>query len=201
MILSGERGRESTLNLSSALSQRVIRWAGLAGSVALAIKELVFMFGRSMDVHGRKEPNPFHLKFPAHIGPRVELFILSRKCHRAVKSANSSENSTAKYYEHFKPRPSSKLINLFTGCSQTCSRANSSHVGLSPSRSFFQAACAFCSPSGISTPIIARSLATASGTSCSPNARVARLNQRLKSSADGLPATSTPMSFSNSGPT
>jgi hypothetical protein len=55
VILSWERLRESTRNVSSALSQGVIRWVGLAGSVALAIKELVFMFGRSMDVHGRKE--------------------------------------------------------------------------------------------------------------------------------------------------
>ena len=55
MILSGERLRESALNLSAAPSQAVIRWIGIAGSSGLAIEELVFMFGLSTDPNGRQE--------------------------------------------------------------------------------------------------------------------------------------------------
>ena len=114
MIPSRERLSRSTRNLSPALSQEVIRWIGLAGSVVLAIKVFAFMFGLSLETHGRKELNLFHLKFPAHIGPRVEFLILSRKCRRAVKSANSSEILTLKEYEYCTLRTSTKSIKLFT---------------------------------------------------------------------------------------
>ena len=55
VIPCGERLKESTRNLSSALPQGLIRRIGLAGSAVLAIEELIFMFGLSMDLHGRKE--------------------------------------------------------------------------------------------------------------------------------------------------
>ena len=74
----------------------------------MSIDGFDFMLGLSVDLHGQKEPNPFQLKFTAHIGPRVEFFILSWKCRRAVKS----EILTLKEYEHVKHRTSVKLIKF-----------------------------------------------------------------------------------------